>query len=146
MINRPAIRRHYLYNESNCLDDKDHECDGVVHCPSARDEAFDLCRKTFPNSATIHCLEADRSGYDVSILATPCNNIRECENGEDEAFCDTSYENLSIWCCVFFLLIFGAWCITHYLATGNEIPHPNPPVVINKGDLQGNDLAAFKVS
>ena len=59
-------------------------CDGAIQCIEGDDETFDLCKDTFPESATITCLESDRPFYNITIKATPCDGNVECRNGEDE--------------------------------------------------------------
>ena len=59
-------------------------CDGAIQCIEGDDERFDLCKDTFPESATITCLENDRPFYNITIKATPCDGIVECRSGEDE--------------------------------------------------------------
>ena len=50
-------------------------CDGSVNCKYAEDESFDLCKSTFPDGATVKCLEANRPFYQIWIYAVPCDGI-----------------------------------------------------------------------
>ena len=81
-------------------------CDGVIHCLDGADENFEICHHTFPESATIKCLEKNRNNYHIEILATPCNNVAECENDEDEQCDKNSIANIivSVVLCIFTLL------------------------------------------
>ncbi len=67
---------------------EDYVCDGSVQCPDqGEDEDFEVCKHTYPEAATIKCLEADRGQYNITILAIPCDGNVECKNGEDEVHC-----------------------------------------------------------
>ena len=46
-----------------------------MNCKYAEDESFDLCKSTFPDGATVYCLEADRPFYQIWIYAVPCDGI-----------------------------------------------------------------------
>ena len=63
----------------------ENKCDGIVHCIEGEDEADETCEGLlyFPEEATIKCIE-DRPGYDITIMATPCDGIKECRDGIDE--------------------------------------------------------------
>ena len=76
-------------------------CDGVVHCIKGEDEDLDTCKpffsEMFPKDATVECIEANRTYYDIIIKAIPCNGIMECENGEDEGwYCQNAIVRLKI--------------------------------------------------
>ena len=46
---------------------------------------FELCKDTFPETATIECIENRLPGtIDITIMATPCDGILECRDGSDE--------------------------------------------------------------
>ena len=61
-------------------------CDGIFHCIYGEDEMFELCKNTFPEEATIECIENRLPGsIDVTIMATPCDGIIECQDGRDES-------------------------------------------------------------
>ena len=65
-------------------------CNGLVDCFHGEDEAFEEChKKSFVEAATIKCIESNRNGEDIEILAVPCNGIRECRDGSDEDNCAT---------------------------------------------------------
>ena len=55
---------------------------------NGEDEQFNICNSTYPEEATIECLENRQEGFDVWIRAVPCNNIKECRNGKDEDYCN----------------------------------------------------------
>ena len=60
-------------------------CDGIFHCLYGEDEQFAHCKDTFPNEATIECIENRLPGtIDVIIMAIPCDGILECRDGRDE--------------------------------------------------------------
>ena len=46
-----------------------------MNCKFAEDENFDLCKSTFPEGATVKCLEAVRPFYKIWIYAVPCDGI-----------------------------------------------------------------------
>ena len=60
------------------------KCDGAVQCIHGDDEDFELCKDSFPEAATITCLEKDRPFYEIWIKATPCDGVVECKDGQDE--------------------------------------------------------------
>ena len=62
----------------------DKVCDGSVHCIFGEDEAYENCIDTFPEEATITCIE-NRQHYDIMIKAIPCDGNEECRDGSDEA-------------------------------------------------------------
>ena len=70
----------FFCNRSQSCLDKAKICDGIVHCIFGEDEGIELCKSTFPETATVQCKEIDRGSYDISILATPCNGIQECSD------------------------------------------------------------------
>ena len=55
---------------------------------NGEDEQFDICEETYPEEATIKCVENRLEGFNVTIMAIPCNGIKECRNGEDEDHCE----------------------------------------------------------
>ena len=88
-----TCKKPYITRQKNITVKYDTEelCDGIVHCPDAEDEDFDMCkeRKAFPDSATLEC--ESFAGKNVTILATECNGQTECKSGEDEKNCGDSY-------------------------------------------------------
>ena len=48
------------------------------------DEQFELCKDTFPEEATIECIEKRLPGINLKIMAIPCDGIVECRDGSDE--------------------------------------------------------------
>ena len=77
---------HFFCSKSKTCVEYDKTCDGICHCMYCEDESFEgLCEYTFPEAATIKCVEANRSSdINITILATPCNGVRECLNINDE--------------------------------------------------------------
>ena len=78
------------------------------------DENFEICQHTFPESATIKCLEKNRTNYPIYILATPCNNIAECENDEDEQCDKSSIVTIIISLVLFIFTLIAAYSINHF--------------------------------
>ena len=129
-------------------------CDGVVHCFYAEDEDFNDCKhkNVFPNSATIECVENRPVGYDITILAVPCNGVCECRGCTDEE-CQWDitiylWATLSSLYVVSFCIIF----VIHYQINGTLIPPPRNVTAIvasygpNVKSYTGNMLAFLKVS
>ena len=73
----------YCNISKSCIKDND-KCDGIKHCIFGEDEAIETCDSTFPESATVKCVELNRPLDDFWIKAVRCNGIKECKNGEDE--------------------------------------------------------------
>ena len=76
----------YCKQSDKCIP-KDWLCDGSIQCPiEAEDEAFEFCqpKQTFPQGATIQCMESLRPKSNVEIMATPCDGVHECLDGSDE--------------------------------------------------------------
>ena len=77
-------------------------CDGVVHCPDAADENFELCKKAWTQTKgfgpTTYTCQSKYVGnnYTVQILAKKCNGIPECHLDEDEKYCQDTGRNLAI--------------------------------------------------
>ena len=55
---------------------------------NGEDEQFDICEETYPEEATIKCVENRLEGINLTIKAIPCNGIKECRDGEDEDNCE----------------------------------------------------------
>ena len=148
----------FICVKSNLLSNLEKLCDGVVHCLFAEDEDYNICKKenVFPNGATIECVE-NRPGYNITILAVPCNGICECKGCIDENYQGNIMGHsltLYFWATLLFLyvssfiIIFGI----HYHVNGTLIPpHRNVmAVVASYGPkvkfYKGNMLAFVKVS
>ena len=73
---------------------------------------FEVCKATFPEEATVQCVENRLPGtIDVTIMAIPCDGIVECRDGGDEN-CDEDKLILVISVGVLFLTTI---CIYLYL-------------------------------
>ena len=147
-------REYYYCPRSKTCIKKSKLCDGIPHCFYGDDEDFDICsemfRQMWPASATIKCIEANRSELNITILATPCDNIRECRDGEDEDFC--SELELVKWVVqfVFIISIFGVWLSTYFLARRRNLTQVTKKSYgeLNEGkcfDMKGEELAILKV-
>ena len=134
-------------------------CDGVVHCLKAEDEDFKICQheKVFTDSATIKCVEDRPPGYDITILAVPCNKVCECRGCSDEK-CggDINGNNITLyfWVTLLFLYVssFIIIFVIHYQINGTLIPpRRNVTAIVasygqNVKSYTGNMLAFLKVS
>ena len=116
---------HHCRESNQCIW-QDWVCDGFVQCLEGDDEDFDLCygRESFAEGATVKCTEAQRFGYNVTILATKCNRIKECEDGSDEAEADCQsdeYESrVLVATLVVFAVILLIWILIYYVYDNNE--------------------------
>ena len=83
-----------------------------MHCLNGEDESFEICETTFPEEATITCIENRQPGFDIWIKAIPCDGIWECKNGSDEVNCEGNMYNLVL---IVVLLVIFTNCIYFYL-------------------------------
>ena len=128
----------------------DWVCDGFVQCLEGDDEDFDLCneRKSFAEGATVKCNETKRYTYNITILATKCNRIVECQNGEDEldSDCQTDESKVSIVLGVVFAVIFLIWIwIHHFYSTYLTEENISKEKCEWAQNLKGDSLAFTKV-
>ena len=100
---------------------------------------------------TVQCKEIDRGSYDISILATPCNGIRECRDVDDED-CDESKEDMIISLVIAFVLITALCVFIHYKTTtkyppqlSNDAEFIDDETTKYRSNLKGNQLAEIKV-
>ena len=144
----------FRYHQTNKLFLVDKTCDGIFHCMKGEDEQFNICNKTYPEEATIECVENRLEGFNVTIMAVPCNGIRECRYGEDENHCG---ENQN----VFQIIIASLMVITQTVYLYIRIVKKRKWKQKNLegfgkvfqdnyklgecGDLKGDDLANLKV-
>ena len=112
---------HFFCSKSKTCVEYDKTCDGICHCLYCEDETFEgLCEDTFPEAATIKCIEANRSSdINITILATPCNGVRECLNINDEN-CQSEMYITAITMALFFLVILCGWIYIH-ITTQNAL-------------------------
>ena len=119
------------------------------------DEQFELCKDTFPEEATIECVENRLPGtIDITIMAIPCDGIIECRDGRDEN-CDNDKLILYIVTAVLFVV---TTCIYLYLVfvrlplwrnsvfqdfDHGKLDSESRPVDCN--GIKGNKLANLKV-
>ena len=137
---------HFFCSKSKTCVEYDKTCDGICHCMYCEDETFEgLCEDTFPEAATIKCVEANRSSViNITILATPCNGVRECLNINDEN-CQSEMYITNIIMMFFFLVIFCGWMYIHFI-TQTTIRSVKKIELINEMPRRkGDDLAKFKV-
>ena len=132
----------------------DRTCDGIFNCLHGEDEAFDLCKDTFPEEATIECIEDRLPGIDLKIMATPCDGIRECRDGRDEECEDDKLILIFV-----ISVLVATTLIIHQYLLWIKIPRWRKSVLrdfkadfvdernpTNYIDFRGNDLANLKVS
>ena len=101
--------------------------------------------------ATVKCIE-NRLNYDIWIMATPCDGIKECRDGSDEQ-CDENKWNLIG---IVSGLVMITVCIYNYLKW--HVLNWNEDLIINMSNdavdhdlgacsnLLGDDLAKLKVN
>ena len=141
---------HHCPISKTCIP-KSKICDGVPHCFYGDDENYELCPNIWPAKATILCDEANRSELNISILATPCNDIKECKHGEDENFC-SQLKNIKFALQVAFVItMVGIWSFTYLLARRRKLTkeYIKSYSEVNSGccvGIKGIDLAILKVS
>ena len=125
----------------------DQTCDGILQCQHGEDEDFELCRNTFPDIATIECLENRTAGYDVTILAVPCDGIQECKDGSDED-CEVNNNLLFISLVMILLVTIIIWCWIKYKvlkeSTDSKEFRQRERIDLYTS-LRGDDLANLKV-
>ena len=116
---------------------------------------FELCKDTFPNEATIECIENRLPGtIDITIMAIPCDGIVECLDGRDEN-CDNDKLILIIATSLLFLTTIGVYVYLILI----KLPFWNDSVLRFSDDgniqsklwpsdcseMKGNTLANLKV-
>ena len=105
--------------------------------------------KLFCNNLIILIINSDifRSGYDLIILAVPCNGIVECDNGIDEKYCWLndygSYLGYPIMV-LFFIFTFGAWINVYYKVKKEYKPNDLCKNELNNMDKNNDNLYAFE--
>ena len=142
---------YFFCSRSKTCVEHDKTCDGICHCLYCEDEEFDdVCFNTFPDAATIKCIEADRPyGINITILAIPCNGIRECRFKNDED-CESKWHISLITMLIFFVLISSGWLHTHFTAdktyqSKESVELIDQRNVTSEKRLKGDALAKFKV-
>lgn len=91
-------------------------CDGVFHCIFGEDESLEACKDTYPEGATIKCIEDRLDGVDLTIMAVPCDGVKECRSREDEN-CELS--NVFFWSIVgtLFLVTIVVWAVLNFIVS-----------------------------
>ena len=136
---------HHCPESNQCIW-QDWVCDGFVQCFKGDDEDFELCNEweSFAEGATVKCPEAERFGYDVTILATKCNGVTECRNGIDETDCLNDDSSGLIAFGILFIAIAVIWIIIFLTFTNGDFSQESnfdPNAVHFKGD----ELSSIKV-
>ena len=116
---------------------------------------FELCKDTFPEEATIKCIENRLPGtIDVTIMATPCDGILECRNGIDENCDEDKWVLVTILSILLLTTIFiylylickmlPKWKKTMFRNfDGNSSTQEKK--ISGCNEMRGNDLARIKV-
>ena len=110
-------------------------------------EDFDLCyqRGSFAEGAMVKCAEAKRFSYNVMILATKCNSVVECADGNDEDQCENDDSAGLIAIGILLMLTSMIW-IAIYMKYGNNEELDKPTLYdSNLIDIKGDQLASLKV-
>merc|ERR1711860_237206 len=140
----------YCPKSSTCTK-KSLTCNGLVDCFHGEDEAFELCHKeSFVEAATIKCIESNRNGDKIEILAVPCNGIRECQDGSDEDNCATMLHFTIVTMMTCCTTAVASWWYVFFLIKLKDkkrrikmtLP-PNRKQLVKKR-LTGNRLASLK--
>ena len=149
--------KYFYCNQSQKCIPRKWLCDGAIQCPiAAEDEAFEMCqpKQTFPQGATIQCIESQRPKFNIEIMATPCDGVHECLDGSDEE-CGKKLEQIVyILSGCLFLIIGLIWLglylkITKFSRSENNLDNPQ---LTDRWDprlcrfMKGNDLADLKVN
>ena len=127
----------------------DETCDGIFHCLYGEDEVFELCEPVFPEIATIKCIENRAEGINLTILAIPCDGIKECRDGSDED-CGSNNNILYSSMIIFLLLTILIWCWIRYDVSKYSSRHE--PVIeqykkaIDYQYLKGDQLVQLTVN
>ena len=100
---------------------------------------------------TVQCKEIDRGSYNITILATPCNGIRECSDYNDED-CEKDWIAIIISISTTFVVILVLFAILHYRVTKkfpSTVPYVteklNEETINARSAIKGDVLAKIKV-
>ena len=132
----------FFCDQSKSCVEKAKICDGIVHCIFGEDEDWDLCKSPFPETATVQCKEIDRGSYNITILATPCNGIRECGEKNDED-CEKDWIAIILSLSTTFVLILVLFAVLFYKVT-KEFRAIVPYVAENIDEETANTRSALK--
>ena len=142
------IQNMYHCSKSNQCIWQDWVCDGFVQCIKGDDEDFHLCnkRESFDEGATVKCTEAERFGYNITILATKCNGRTECKDGNDEVDCQKDDTAGLIAIGIMFWTIAVIWIAIHLKFAPDDDTSQESRYDSNMACLKGDELAMLKVS
>ena len=77
-------------NSSLCIHPR-LKCDGHPQCPDHDDEDYKMCRETYIEKRYVAPFASYRCHSkiypEIEIIATRCNNVKECDGDEDEKDC-----------------------------------------------------------
>ena len=145
----------YFCSKSRQCIKKEWLCDGAVQCIMGEDESLELCiglEEQFPEKDTFPCFSSEYRHYDVTIYATPCDGIVECQNEADEKFCDTIEITKEVVKLVIIIVILIFWISIFVVAKKNNVwvglgwKYQNDSREGTSYGLRGNALARLKVS
>ena len=146
----------FFCKQSKSCIDQAKKCNGIINCVEGEDEDFDLCQESsksiFPETATISCKEINRTGsYNIGILATPCNGVKECRDGRDEN-CDQDWRILSAFIGITFAGIVAICSYLHFRTTkryptivSDDPENIDEETAEARSNFRGNVLAKIKV-
>ena len=97
------------------------KCDGHPQCPGNEDENYQMCKQKYFENKLVKCFatyKCNSTMYPkVLTIATACNGITECLDGQDEESCNTdSGLSYILQVAIFFVLgLFFGLKIPHYV-------------------------------
>ena len=92
-------------------------------------------------------METARNGYKITIFATPCDDIVECQNGQDEKECSVPVHIKVSPGLIIYLIVHLSWLYIHWLVKKYKKSHPQSDLDLEAPEilLKGEQLAKAKV-